>query len=351
LSYLLEMKHVLDRTLDDLAADVAALGGERYRARQIGEWVWHKQATAFAEMTDLPAALRSRLEAEGWRLRAGRAVEAATAPDGTVKCLLELADGERVECVGIPAGRRLTACVSTQVGCAMGCAFCATGVNGLERNLTAGEIVEQVFHLQESTGARVTNVVFMGMGEPLANYDATVAAVRALTDPARLGLSARHVTVSTVGLPKAIRRLAAEHMPITLALSLHAPTDALRRELIPAAARFPLAEVLSAAEAFYQSRKREVTLEYVLLSAVNDTPACADALAAIAHRLRCNVNLIRYNPVPSLPFRRPGKRAVEAFVARLRRRNVNTHVRRSRGLEVAAACGQLRYTNRREPTK
>jgi 23S rRNA (adenine2503-C2)-methyltransferase len=249
----------------------------------------------------------------------------------------------------IPTERFATACLSTQVGCAMGCAFCASGMGGLERNLTAGEILEQVLHLQQACGRRITHVVFMGMGEPLANYEAVVAAVRAIVDPRRFGISARHVTVSTVGLPKQIRRLAGELLPVSLAISLHAPNDALRRQLIPSAARFPIDEILAAAHEFFQSRKREVTLEYVLLGGLNDTNVCAEALARLAGRLRCNVNLIRYNPVESLPYRRPSQAAVQAFAQRLRRKGVNVQVRRSRGLDAQAACGQLR--RRSEPQR
>ena len=199
-----------------------------------------------------------------------------------------------------------------------------------------------MLHLQRALAARVTNVVFMGMGEPLANYDATVSAVRALVDPQRGGLSARHVTVSTVGLPRQNRRLAGEGLPVTLAISLHAPNDALRAKLIPLAGRVPLAGILTAAEAFYDSRHREVTLEYVLLAGVNDTKPCADGLARIARRLRCNVNLIRYNPVAGLAFQSPTAAQVDAFAARLGELGVNAHVRRPRGLDVTAACGQLR---------
>ena len=338
------MKHVLEMTVPEFSAEMARLGGKGFRARQIAQWAWKRHAESFDEMTDLPAAQRQRLYDEGFRLRTARRVHRADSADGTVKCLLELADGETVECVAIPAARRLTACVSTQVGCAMGCAFCATGLSGWKRNCSSGEVVEQVFHLQSAAGERVSHVVFMGMGEPLANYGATVAAVRAMVDPERLGLSARHVTVSTVGLPKQLRRLAAEGLPITLAISLHAPTDSLRARLMPAATRYPLAEVLAAAEAFFQARRREVTLEYVVLPGINDTKPCAEALSRIARRLRCNVNLIGYNPVPSLPFERPDEATVEAFAARLRRQGVRAQVRRSRGLDVAGACGQLRQT-------
>jgi 23S rRNA (adenine2503-C2)-methyltransferase len=335
------MKHILEMTNEQLTEALAGLGQPTFRARQVAEWVWKKHVAAFEQMTNLPAALRERLAAE-FQVLSARPAGRSEAPDGTVKLLLALADGQRIETVGIPDRARLTACVSTQVGCGMGCAFCATGLGGLKRNLTAGEIVEQVFHLQRGMGGHVTNVVFMGMGEPLANYAATVSAVRAMIDPQRLGLSARHVTVSTVGLPRQIRRLAREGLPVTLAISLHAPNDALRAKLIPVAGQVPLADILSAAEAFYDSRHREVTLEYVLLAGVNDTKVCAEGLARIARRLRCNVNLIRYNPVTSLAFQRPAEAQVETFAARLGELGVNVHVRRSRGLDVTAACGQLR---------
>ncbi len=324
----------------ELTEEIAALGEPAYRAAQVAGWVWRRHVTDFASMTNLPARLREALAGRLCGL-SGAVERADRTADGTDKLLLRLVDGEAVECVAIPTARRLTACVSTQVGCAMNCVFCATGLDGLVRNLTAGEIVEQVFHLQAHAQRPVTNVVFMGMGEPLANYDAAVSAVRAMVDPDRLDLSARHVTVSTVGLPAAIRRLAAEDLPITLAISLHAPDDALRARLMPAAARAPLADVLDAAAAFYNSRHREVTLEYTLLAGENDSLACADALARIAGRLRCNVNVIPYNPVPALPYRRPSPSACKAFLQRLRAAGVNANLRRPRGVGASAACGQL----------
>ena len=337
------VRHVLEMTAEELASAIVAMGEPAFRGRQVAAWVWRKHVTSFAEMTDLPAELRGRLAADPeLRILTARAIGRSDAADGTVKLLLELHDAECVEVVAIPEPRRLTACVSTQVGCAMACRFCATQLDGLKRNLSAGEIVEQVFQLQRAAERRVTHVVFMGMGEPLANYDATVSAIRAMVDPRRLGISARQVTVSTVGLPRQIRHLAGENLPITLAVSLHAPNDALRCRLMPRAATHSLGEIIEAADEFYQSRHREVTLEYVLLAGTNDSLPCADELARIAQRLRCNVNVIRYNPVPSLPFERPGEAATEAFAARLGELGVNAHVRRSRGLDVAAACGQLR---------
>ena len=329
--------NMLDMTVDELRAAAADAGLRAYRTAQLADWVYRKGVTDPANMTNLPSEV-----AEHFAILTSRDVGSSAGSDKTVKLLLELHDGEHVETVLIPTKDRATACLSTQVGCGFACRFCASGIGGLKRSLSAGEILEQILHLQQAGDARVSNVVFMGTGEPLANYEATVAAIRAIVDPARFGLSARRVTVSTVGLPEQIRRLAREDLAITLAISLHAPNDALRKELMPAAAKYPLAEIVSAAEEFYASRKREVTLEYVLLGGVNDTNVCAEALALLAKRLRCNVNLVRYNPVEPSAFEPPTTVAVQAFARRLRRRGVNTHIRRSRGADADAACGQLR---------
>jgi 23S rRNA (adenine2503-C2)-methyltransferase len=335
------MKHILNMTPEDLAAEVGALGQPAYRARQIAQWVWQRGECDFAEMTDLSKNLRAELPGR-LAVLTGHVAARAEASDGTVKLLIEWPDGQRVETVPIPGPGRATACVSTQVGCPVGCAFCASGAGGLVRNLTAGEIVEQVFHLNRNRPADqpVSHVVFMGMGEPLANYEATVAAVHAIIDPERLGISARRVTVSTVGLPERIGRLAGEDLPITLALSLHAADNRLRRRLIPGAA--PLGEVVEAAEEFRRSRNRRLTVEYVLLPGVNDGPAAAADLAAVARRLGANVNVIRYNPVPGGPFDRPSQRQTDRFITELEKAGANVQLRASRGLEADAACGQLR---------
>jgi len=327
----------LDLTIDELYGVVGEAGLPPYRAEQLADWVYGRGVTDPDAMTNVPKALRERFTYLTSRLAAR-----SDSTDGTLKLLLEMSDGERVETVLIPAGSLATACLSTQAGCAMKCSFCASGLDGLRRNLTAGEILEQVLHLQKAADRRVTHVVFMGMGEPLANPEETVRAVEALADPLRFGLSARRITVSTVGLPKGIRRLARMDLPITLAISLHAPNDALRKQLMPVAARSSIDEILAAAKDFYRSRKREVTLEYVLLGGVNDTNVCADALANLARRVRCNVNLICYNPVESLSYQPPTPVAVRAFLNRLRKRGVNAHLRRSRGQDASAACGQLR---------
>lgn len=316
------------------------MGQEAYRAKQVGDWVWCKGVYDFAQMTNLPPKLRSDL-AKGFHILSGKVVRRSEADDGVVKLLIEWPDQQCVECVIIPDGQRQTACLSTQIGCAMGCAFCASGLGGLGRNLTAGEIIEQLFHLKSACARRITNVVFMGMGEPLANYEATVSAIRAIIDPDRLGISARRVTLSTIGFPELIRRLAAENLPITLAVSLHAPTDQIRRELIPATGNTVIEDLIRACQEFFACRGRELTLEYVLLAGVNDSTQCAEKLAQLAHRMRCNVNLIRFNPVEGLDFRRPSEGVVRAFCDQLSQVGVNVHIRASRGAETHAACGQL----------
>ena len=327
----------LEMTLEQLCEAAVAAGQPAYRAEQLADWVYRKGVTEARQMTNLPAGFVER-----FAILTSRVVKESPSRDGAVKLLLEFEDGQQAETVLIPTARRATACLSTQIGCGMGCAFCATGLDGFRRNLTASEILQQILHLRRAAGRRVTHVVFMGMGEPLANYEATMAAVRAIVDPQRFGISARAVTISTVGLPKQIRRLAKEDLPVTLAISLHGPNDALRRQLMPLAARYSLEDILAAAQDFYASRKREVTLEYVLLGGLNDTNVCAEALAQIARRLRCTVNLIPYNPVASLPYRRPAQAAGKSFAERLCRRGVRAHLRRERGLDVDAACGQLR---------
>ena len=242
---------------------------------------------------------------------------------------------------------RRTACLSTQVGCPVQCAFCASGLEGLKGNLTTGQVVEEALRLthnlpMEGPGHRLTNVVFMGMGEPLANFDVTVAAVRVLMAPWAFHISGRKITVSTVGLPPQMKRLADLEIPVTLAISLHAPNDALRKQIIPWANRITIAQLIEAGQYYFEKTGREVTLEYIMLEGVNTLPEHARELAAVARKLRANVNLIYYNEVPELPFKRPTGQTMFAFQNVLRAAGVNVHVREeSRGREIAAACGQL----------
>ena len=246
------MNSYFEMTPGETGDVLAAAGHKAFRAKQLADWVYAKGVTDPDGMSNLPAAVTDE-----FAFLTSSIAAQANSRDGTVKLLLDLFDGCQVETVLIPSPKRATACVSTQAGCAIGCKFCASGLGGLQRNISSGEILQQLVHLRQATGTTPTNVVFMGMGEPLANYDATVTAVRAIIDPDRFGISARRVTVSTIGIPAAIRRLADEDLAITLAISLHAPTDELRREIIPTAAKFSIDEILNAAGEFYEARCRQ----------------------------------------------------------------------------------------------
>jgi 23S rRNA (adenine2503-C2)-methyltransferase len=322
----------------DQLADL--LDGEpAYRARQIWDGLY-RQRVGPARLTNLPAGLRRRLDAE-----LPPALEPVTesVSDGgdTVKLLWRLADGVLVESVLMLYRGRTTVCISSQAGCAMGCGFCATGQAGFDRHLTTGEIVEQVVEAANRAGPRrLGNVVFMGMGEPLANYDRTWAAVVRLHDD--LGLSARHITVSTVGVVPGIRRLAAERLPVNLAVSLHAANDTLRDDLVPINRRYPLAALAEACRAYLEARHRRLSIEWALIEGTNDRDVDARELAAFARPLRAHVNLIPLNPTPGYPTRGSPPARVAAFRQRLLGHGVNATVRRNRGTDIDAACGQLR---------
>jgi 23S rRNA (adenine2503-C2)-methyltransferase len=336
----------------------AARGMPRFAAKQLLEWVYGKGGVDVDRMTNLSKAHRDLLAHEMGFLQ-GTELRNLEATDGTRKLLLGwpapgaaatslpvlgVATGRETECVMIPSEERRTACVSSQMGCPVGCRFCASGLEGVEGNLTAGRIVEQVWRLGQQPGVgRITNVVFMGMGEPLANASAVMNAIRAINAPWGLGISARKITISTVGLPAAIRRLCDFELPVTLALSLHAPNDELRRQIIPWAEYSTVPELLDACQEWFRKTGREITLEYILLGGFNDRREHAEELARVARTIRANVNLIRYNEVDGLPFARPGDEDVLEFQGILRRAGVNTHIRASRGRDIKAACGQLRH--------
>lgn len=332
--------NLLDLTLDELEDRAAAWGQPRYRARQIFSWLYRRDAREIQAMTDLPRSFRAALE-ERASIVSLPVLTRQVSRDGTEKYLLGVGGREAVEMVVIPEGARRTLCLSTQVGCGMGCTFCATGLMGLKRNLRTGEIVEQVRTAQRHHG-RLTNLVLMGMGEPLANYPAVLKALRILTHPLGLGFSPRRITVSTVGLVPQIRRLAREGMPLGLAVSLHAPNDALRNELIPVNARWPIAELLAACREYVEITGRRITFEYTLLAGVNDDPGLARQLAALLRGLVCHVNVIPVNPVAETGFQRPSRDAVARFVRELRERGIPCSVRKERGTDIDAACGQLR---------
>lgn len=409
--------HIFQFTPDSLEAWCIERGMKPFRARQILEWVYRHGVVEPERMSNLSKADREVLSRE-MTFHSGEVLRHEVASDGTQKLLVEWVEaaprrhegaeapseersqattrrrdelrGEgalaslavlnsgaagsvgdpsrQTECVMIPStdkgGVRRTACISSQVGCPVGCRFCASGLGGLDANLSAGRIVEQVWLLDrmlkqqaiQQAGAgpshappeaqlpRITNVVFMGMGEPLANFAPVMQAVRTLAAEWGMGLSARKITISTVGLPKAIERLADQlELPVTLALSLHAPNDELRRQLIPWAEYTSIGELLAACDRWFQKTGREITLEYILLGGLNDRPEHAEQLARLAGSLRGNVNLIRYNEVAGLPFVRPADADVRRFQQVLRERGVNAHIRASRGRDIAAACGQLRH--------
>ena len=338
---------LLDRSLAELERDFVALGEPAYRARQVVRWTLREGATSFDQMTDLPALLRARLGGKYHLDGLPVLTERATDDGATTKALLDLGGGDAVEAVRMDydpdeagASGRTTVCISTQVGCAMGCVFCATGLQGFTRNLTPQEIVAQVLHFARER--RVTNVVYMGMGEPLANLDATLRSIHWLVDQAGLDLRQRGVTISTVGLPRAIRRLADEEWQIGLTISLHAPDDRLRRQLIPTAGGISIDDLLDAARDYIERRGRRVTFAYALLDHVNDSPEQARALARRIRGIQAHVNLIPYNPTAGPDLRRPTRGRVLAFQRELQAGGVNATVRVERGVEIAAACGQLR---------
>ncbi|MBI5762003.1 MAG: 23S rRNA (adenine(2503)-C(2))-methyltransferase RlmN [Planctomycetes bacterium] len=337
-------QHLLDFDQDRALQLFATLGEPAFRATQVLEWIYEKSAPSIEAMTNLSKPLRQKL-ADGYDLFTSTIIRRAASKDGTVKLLLQWPDGATSECVMIPSEERKTACISSQVGCPAGCRFCASGLNGVERNLTVGEIVEQILRVRVEAalaGGRLSNIVFMGLGEPLANYENVMRAVRIINAPWGCNIGARKITISTVGLPKQIRKLADEGLQLNLALSLHAPSDALRAELIPWAEKIGLQELTAACRYYFEKTGREITLEYILLHEVNDRQPHAAQLAKFTKNLRCNVNLIRYNPVEGLPYERPTSEATAAFQKHLRDNGVNSHVRSSRGLDIDAACGQLR---------
>ncbi len=351
------MKSVFDLDPDGFLAFAAENELPKFTGTQVFKWVYGRGITDLDQMTDLSLRTRETLRNA---ISFGEAVELAHrhASDDTRKLLLGWPEvgknpalrlmkeepQRQTECVMIPSESRKTACISSQVGCPVGCKFCASGLEGLEGNLTRGRIVEQAWRLAQLSGVeRITNVVFMGMGEPLANFAAVTQAIRTLNAPWGMGISARKITVSTVGMPSATRRFATFELPVTLALSLHAPTDDLRREIIPWAEFSTVDELLDACDEYFKRSGREITLEYILLGGVNDQPEHARQLASVASNLRANINLIRYNEVAGLPFSRPRNEDVHAFQDILKGKRINSHIRASRGRDIEAACGQLRH--------
>lgn len=324
-------------TVADARAWALAQGLPPYRGQQLVEGL-ARGAERFADLTALPAALRERLDDEG-PAAPGAEVRRQVAADGTVKALLELRDGSRVECVSIPTRDRHTVCVSSQVGCGVGCTFCASGLDGVRRDCTAGEIVYQVVHHHRRRP--VTNVVFMGSGEPLMNYARVLQAIRVLGEPRGLGIGRRRITVSTSGVADRIPDLGRDEPQVTLALSLHAPDDETRSRLVPLNRRWPIARLMAAMDEYRALVNRRITIEYVLLADANMGDDHAERLAILARRHHAHVNLIPFNPVAETPHRRPDDAAVLRFAALVRHHGGKVTVRGQRGADIDAACGQL----------
>jgi len=331
-------KPLLGNSLPELTEWVQERGQPAYRGKQLYQWIYQKGAKSLGEITVFPKQWRSQLE----DVSIGRSTihYRAVASDGTVKYLLKLADGQIIETVGIPTRDRLTVCVSSQVGCPMACDFCATGKGGFIRNLETHEIVDQVLTVQEDFDRRVSHIVFMGMGEPLLNAENAIDAVICLNRD--VGIGQRMITLSTVGIPGRIRRLAERQLQITLAVSLHASNQQLREQLIPSAKAYSLEALLSECRDYVKETGRRVSFEYVLLSGVNDLSSHAIELANHLRGFQNHVNLIPYNPINEVDYQRPSPQQIQTFVDELEQRKIAVSVRYSRGLDADAACGQLR---------
>ena len=335
--------------LEELQERLAALDQPAYRAKQVAQWIYGKRAKSFAGMSDLPAALRQQLD-ESFQFDELATVRVLGSEDTTRKYLFRLGDGNLIETVLIPASPALygeasdrrTLCVSSQVGCAYGCKFCASGLDGWSRNLHAGEIVEQVLRVEELCGERINNIVFMGMGEPMANYENLMKAVQIINAPWGVELGARHITISTSGLAPQVKKLADQPLQVRLAISLHGATNEVRDKIMPVNRKYPLEVLLEACEYYTARKKQRITFEYILIEDVNDRPDDARALVRAARRIKAKVNCIPYNSVEGLEWKRPDEARQDAFMAILNEGGIAATIRREKGHDIAAACGQLR---------
>lgn len=345
--------------ISELREQLHDLGEPEYRVRQITDWLYKKHVDSIDKMTNIPQPLRARLS-ETFSFGNIELVRVLGGRDTTRKFLFRLGDGNLIESVLIPAslalygGRsdRRTICVSTQVGCAYGCKFCASGLDGFSRNLSAGEIVDQLIAIERATTEKIDNVVFMGMGEPLANFEKVMRAIQIINADWGLGIGARHITISTSGLVPQIRKLAEESLQIRLAVSLHGATDEVRNQIMPINRRYNIEALLSACDYYKVRKKQRLTFEYILIRDINDSDEQARLLAGHAHRLSAKVNLIPYNTVSGLPWTRPSKNRQEKFLSILQAQDIAATLRREKGHDIDAACGQLRLqTERAEMTK
>ena len=346
----MELKDVISMDLTELEKEVVLLGEKSYRAAQIYRWIHEKLCDGFDEMTNISESFRERCK-ETFSFPVLKAVERLeSAIDGTCKFLFELSDKNVIESVLMKYHHGNSVCISSQAGCRMGCRFCASTLNGLTRNLAPSEMLEQVYRIQKISGQRVSNIVVMGTGEPLDNYDYLVKFIRMISSENGLNISQRNITVSTCGIPENISRLAEEGLGINLALSLHAPNDTDREVLMPVARQYKLKDVLSAMDKYYQKTKRRLTFEYSLVAGVNDSAAQAEQLAKLVFGKNCLVNLIPVNDVKERGFFRPNTEKIQKFKNILEKNRIHVTIRREMGADINAACGQLRksYADKRK---
>lgn len=338
----MEKKDIKSLYLEELEEELGQLGEKSFRAKQIYQWVHQKLAADFEDMSNLSKALREKLRQQ-YTLTALNPVEVKISKiDGTRKYLFRLSDGNVIESVWMQYHHGNSVCISSQVGCRMGCRFCASTLDGLERNLTAGEMLDQIYRIQADTVERVSNIVIMGSGEPMDNYDNVVRFIRLISHDQGLNISQRNITVSTCGIVPGIRRLAKEGLSVTLALSLHAPNDEVRKTLMPIANKYRIQEILDACQEYFEETGRRLTFEYSLVSGVNDNLEEARALASLLKGMHGHVNLIPVNPIQERDYVQSDRRAIEAFQHYLESQKIAVTVRREMGRDINGACGQLR---------
>jgi 23S rRNA (adenine2503-C2)-methyltransferase len=334
-------KDLKNRTLVELQSIIAGYGGKSYLSKYIFSFIHQHNINDINLLTTLPKEFRTKLTEDGFLISHLKTIEKLSDPDGTTKYLLETADGQKIESVLLDEHGRKTICVSTQVGCRLGCKFCATGYIKFQRNLTAGEIVDQVITISADSECKINNIVYMGMGEPFENYDNTLKAVRILADPAGKNIGIRRQTISTVGLPDGIKKLADEDIYPRLAVSIHAADDDLRKQIVPAANKYPMPQLLAAMRLYNQKTARRITIEYCMIAGINDNLDCAQDLIQLLRGLHASVNLIEYNPHPGADFKPAQREMIKTFKDILMQAGIETIIRFRRGTGIKAACGQL----------
>ena len=339
-----ERTDIKSKTIEELKLLLTDWGEKPFRAAQIFGWIHEKRVASYAEMTNLSKALREKLMEECEWVSV-REIDRLESSDGTMKFLFELADGQAIESVLMKYHHGNSVCISSQAGCRMGCKFCASTLGGLIRNLTAAEMLEQIYEIERITGENVSNVVVMGTGEPMDNYENLIRFVRILSAKEGKNISVRNITVSTCGIVEGIRRLAEENLPLTLALSLHAPNDEIRKQLMPVANKYKLEEVLSACDYYYEKTSRRITYEYSLVEGVNDSVECARELSMRLRGKNCHVNLIPVNPIKERNFKKSRDAVIQNFKNILEKNRITCTIRREMGADINAACGQLRRSH------